>query len=80
MQEETIDPSTSGTIPSGGIQSNWRLFFKTVIKVGLVFGRNVQALGQIVYSETKKVVGEATTELDSEERAKASRTNVGGSH
>jgi hypothetical protein len=74
MQSQLSD-SMNTTAESTG--EAWRLFLKALIKTGLSLGRNVQAIGQTVYSEASKVVAEAKAELDRDAKAKAAGDESG---
>ena len=77
MPHRKISPPTNAESPR---IVNWRLLFKVVIKRGIVLGRNLQSLGQGVYTEANKVVTEARAELDRERTKKDASAGLGGSN
>ncbi|MCU1292954.1 MAG: hypothetical protein JWP08_1804 [Bryobacterales bacterium] len=79
MQQHIIDPTNPRpTAESTG--DTWRLFLKALIKTGLLVVRNIQAMGQRVYSEANKVVAEAKAELDREKKPKTGASDLGESN
>jgi hypothetical protein len=77
MKRQSKDPV--GTEEAQGKIVNWRLLLKTVIKTGILLGRNVQAVGQSVYGHANELVVEAKAELDRKKSAPTHSESEGGS-
>jgi hypothetical protein len=71
--------NTTERLNTAGAEIRWRPFFVALIRSGVVLARNVQAFGQNLYSGAKKLIAEASAELDQEHEAKASRARPGAS-